>query len=165
MAPSHRYSVASFATLRVMSCLHSPGLLCSCCNVVRFCCDLEACNWWLLLSCWRYVRNVKEHVHCDVTNVCVCYHTCYVRCTSVSEHIVLVISVLNYQSVFFIVHLIITLSRLPMVCFWVTVIWISLETSVQSRLSLRHLQFMQPVCCAAATQRPRSVLVFVSVGS
>jgi hypothetical protein len=43
-ALSQQYSVASFATLQVLSCLHSPGLRCSCCNVVRFCCDLEACN-------------------------------------------------------------------------------------------------------------------------
>jgi hypothetical protein len=34
----------SFATLLVLSCLHSLGLRCSCCNVVRFFCDLEACN-------------------------------------------------------------------------------------------------------------------------
>jgi hypothetical protein len=40
-ALSHQYSIA---TLRVLSCLHSPGLRCSCCNVVRFCCDLEAYN-------------------------------------------------------------------------------------------------------------------------
>jgi hypothetical protein len=37
-ALSQEYSVASFATLRVLS------LGCSSCNVVRFCCDLEACN-------------------------------------------------------------------------------------------------------------------------
>jgi hypothetical protein len=35
-ALSHQYSGASFATLLVLSCLHSPGLGCSCCNVVRF---------------------------------------------------------------------------------------------------------------------------------
>jgi hypothetical protein len=40
----YQYSVASFATVRVLSCLHSHGLGCSCCNVVRFFCDLEACN-------------------------------------------------------------------------------------------------------------------------
>jgi hypothetical protein len=33
-----------FSTLWVLSCLHSPGLSCPCCNVVRFCCDLETCN-------------------------------------------------------------------------------------------------------------------------
>jgi hypothetical protein len=33
-----------FATLLVLSCLHSPGLRCSCCNVVRFCCDLATCR-------------------------------------------------------------------------------------------------------------------------
>jgi hypothetical protein len=43
-ALSQQYSVASFATVRVLSCLHSPGLLCLCCNVVRFSCDLQACN-------------------------------------------------------------------------------------------------------------------------
>jgi hypothetical protein len=43
-ALSPQYSVASFATLRVLSCLHSPGLRCSCCNVVQFFCDLEVCN-------------------------------------------------------------------------------------------------------------------------
>jgi hypothetical protein len=41
-ALSHQYSVASFATLRALICLHSPGLHCSCCNVVRYCCDLKA---------------------------------------------------------------------------------------------------------------------------
>jgi hypothetical protein len=40
----HQYSVTSFATLRVLSCLHSPGFRCSCCKVVRYCCVLEACN-------------------------------------------------------------------------------------------------------------------------
>jgi hypothetical protein len=43
-ALNHQYSDASFATLRVLSCLYSSGLRCSCCNVVRFCSDLEACN-------------------------------------------------------------------------------------------------------------------------
>jgi hypothetical protein len=41
---SHQYSVASFHTLRVLNCLHSLELRCSCCNVVRFCCDLETCD-------------------------------------------------------------------------------------------------------------------------
>jgi hypothetical protein len=41
---SQQYSVASFAALRVLSCLHSPGLRCSCCNVVRCCCDLQSFN-------------------------------------------------------------------------------------------------------------------------
>jgi hypothetical protein len=41
---SHQYSVAGFATVRVLSCLHSPGLHFSCWDVVRFYCDLEACN-------------------------------------------------------------------------------------------------------------------------
>jgi hypothetical protein len=44
MAKSHQYRVASFAALRILSSRYSPGLCCSCCNVVRFSCDLEACN-------------------------------------------------------------------------------------------------------------------------
>jgi hypothetical protein len=43
-AGSHQYSDVSFATLLVVSCLHSPGLRCLCCNGVRFICDLEVCN-------------------------------------------------------------------------------------------------------------------------
>jgi hypothetical protein len=44
-AQSHKCtSVARFATLRVLICFHSPVPRCSCCNVVWFCCDLEACN-------------------------------------------------------------------------------------------------------------------------
>jgi hypothetical protein len=43
-ALSQQYNVASFDTLRVLSCLHSPGLRCSCCNVAWLYCDLEACN-------------------------------------------------------------------------------------------------------------------------
>jgi hypothetical protein len=35
---SHQYSIASFATLRVACCLHSPGLRCSC---------LLRCTIWL----------------------------------------------------------------------------------------------------------------------
>jgi hypothetical protein len=35
VAVSRQYSVASFAMLLLLSCLHSPGLCCSCCNVVR----------------------------------------------------------------------------------------------------------------------------------
>jgi hypothetical protein len=42
--PSHQYSVASYATLRVLNSLHSPGPSRSCCNVVRLYCGLEACN-------------------------------------------------------------------------------------------------------------------------
>jgi hypothetical protein len=41
-ALSQQESVASFATVRVLSCLHPP--LFSCCNTVIFCCDLEARN-------------------------------------------------------------------------------------------------------------------------
>jgi hypothetical protein len=43
-ALSRQFSVASFAKLRVLNCLHSPGLHCSSCNIVRFFCDLGACN-------------------------------------------------------------------------------------------------------------------------
>jgi hypothetical protein len=43
-ALSQQYSVASFATLRVASYFHSPGLRRSCCNVVRFRCALQACS-------------------------------------------------------------------------------------------------------------------------
>jgi hypothetical protein len=41
---SQQYSGASFATVRVLSCLHSPGLRWSCCNGVLLCCGLKACN-------------------------------------------------------------------------------------------------------------------------
>jgi hypothetical protein len=43
-AISRQYGVASFSKLRVLSCLHSPGFRCSCCNIVPFFCDLETCN-------------------------------------------------------------------------------------------------------------------------
>jgi hypothetical protein len=43
-AQIRQYSVASFATLRLLNCLHSPVLRCSYCNVVRSYCDSEACN-------------------------------------------------------------------------------------------------------------------------
>jgi hypothetical protein len=43
-ALSQQYSVASFATLRILNCLHSPRLRCSSCNGVLFRFDLEACN-------------------------------------------------------------------------------------------------------------------------
>jgi hypothetical protein len=43
-ALSHQYSVATFTTLRVLSCIHSPGSRYSSCNVIRFCCDLQVCN-------------------------------------------------------------------------------------------------------------------------
>jgi hypothetical protein len=43
-ALSHQYSVARFATTRVLSCLHSPELRCLCCKDVRFFCDIEAWN-------------------------------------------------------------------------------------------------------------------------
>jgi hypothetical protein len=38
---SQECSVSSFATLRVVSCRHSPELRCSYCNTVRFSCDIE----------------------------------------------------------------------------------------------------------------------------
>jgi hypothetical protein len=43
-AVSQEHSVASFATLRALSCLHWPGLRCPCYNVVRFRRALEACS-------------------------------------------------------------------------------------------------------------------------
>jgi hypothetical protein len=43
-ARSQEHSAASFATLRVLNCLHSPGVLCSSSNVVGFCCDFEDRN-------------------------------------------------------------------------------------------------------------------------
>jgi hypothetical protein len=44
----HNYSVASFATLRVASCLYLPGLCSSCCNTVRSFSDQEACNFMVI---------------------------------------------------------------------------------------------------------------------
>jgi hypothetical protein len=44
MALSHQYRVASFSIVRVLSCLHSSALSCSCCNVIQLCYDLDACN-------------------------------------------------------------------------------------------------------------------------
>jgi hypothetical protein len=57
---SQQYSVVSFATLRVMSCLHSSGLRCWCCNVVRFCCDLEA---WNLVTATIVCYNLAFFAH------------------------------------------------------------------------------------------------------
>jgi hypothetical protein len=37
-----QYSVATFAAMQVLSCLHSPGLRCSRYNVIQVCCHLEA---------------------------------------------------------------------------------------------------------------------------
>lgn len=42
----------SFATLLVSSCLHSHGLRCSFCNVVWFCCVLQACNMVTAIIGW-----------------------------------------------------------------------------------------------------------------
>jgi hypothetical protein len=58
-ALSQQYSVASFATVRVLSCLHSPGLRCSFCNVEWFFCDLEACNLVTAAIAWQ------EKVRCN----------------------------------------------------------------------------------------------------
>lgn len=44
-ALSHQWSVARFATLLVLSCIHSPVLWSSCGNVVRFWRHLQACNF------------------------------------------------------------------------------------------------------------------------
>jgi hypothetical protein len=43
-AASQEYSVASFATVRVASCLHSHEIRCSCFNGVQFSCDLATGN-------------------------------------------------------------------------------------------------------------------------
>lgn len=40
-AVCHQHCVA---TVRVLSCLPSPALRCSYCNIGRLCCDLKACN-------------------------------------------------------------------------------------------------------------------------
>jgi hypothetical protein len=40
----HQNSVASSPTLRILSCLYSPVLCCSSCNVAQFLSDHEACN-------------------------------------------------------------------------------------------------------------------------
>jgi hypothetical protein len=55
-ALNQQYSVASFATLLILSCLHSPGLRCSYFNVVRFCCDLETCE--LVTTTIAVLRNL-----------------------------------------------------------------------------------------------------------
>jgi hypothetical protein len=57
---SHQHSVASFATLRVLNCLHSPGLCCSCCNIVRFCCGLDACS--LLTATIALFNSIQRRV-------------------------------------------------------------------------------------------------------
>jgi hypothetical protein len=44
LALSQQHGVPSLLEVRVLSCLHSPGLRISCYNVVRFFCALEACN-------------------------------------------------------------------------------------------------------------------------
>jgi hypothetical protein len=47
---SHQNSIASFATLLVLSCIHSPRLHCSCCNVARlFALTLKHAIRWRLL--------------------------------------------------------------------------------------------------------------------
>jgi hypothetical protein len=89
-ALSQQYSVASFATLLGLSCLHSSGLHCSCCNVVRFCCVLEACNlvtttdsndqgykvWYFMVmgfhgSCWNLCTSVVNALKrtCPIKNI------------------------------------------------------------------------------------------------
>jgi hypothetical protein len=69
---SEQYSMASFTTLQFLSCLHSPGLHCSCCNVVRFCCDLEACNL------------VTATIACMYVYACMCVHVCVYVCMCAS---------------------------------------------------------------------------------
>jgi hypothetical protein len=63
-ALSHQYSVASFATLRVLSYDYLTGLQCSCCNVVWFCCGLEAYNLvtaGIIRTCIRNVLYRIDH--------------------------------------------------------------------------------------------------------
>lgn len=43
-ALNQQHNVVRFPTLRVLRCILSPNLRCSCCNVAQFFCDLEACN-------------------------------------------------------------------------------------------------------------------------
>jgi hypothetical protein len=59
--PNQEYSVDIFATLLVLSCLYSSGLRSSCCNVVRFCCDLEACNLGTATIRHKSVYDYKEN--------------------------------------------------------------------------------------------------------
>jgi hypothetical protein len=64
---NRQHSVVSFAALLVLSCLHSPGLYCSCCNGVWLCCDLEACN--LVPATFIYIQFPirplpDEHLQC-----------------------------------------------------------------------------------------------------
>jgi hypothetical protein len=62
-AQSQQYSDDSFVMLPILSCLYSPGLRCSCCNVVRFSCDLEVCN--LVTGTTAYTGLIKSmNVHC-----------------------------------------------------------------------------------------------------
>jgi hypothetical protein len=71
-ALSEQNSVASsFATLPVASCLHSSELRCSCCNVVRFFCDLEAHNSVTATKerSQRLLR-VSSHIHLVVDRTC-----------------------------------------------------------------------------------------------
>jgi hypothetical protein len=64
-ALDQRYSVASFATLQVLSCLHLPGLCCLCCNLVRVCCDLKACSLVTATTvdeiCIMYLNYFRTH--------------------------------------------------------------------------------------------------------
>lgn len=50
VALSQYSSVSSFATLRVLSCHHQPGLRGSCSNVVLFSATLKQAVWWRLLT-------------------------------------------------------------------------------------------------------------------
>jgi hypothetical protein len=71
-ALSQQYSVASFSKVRVLSCLYSSGLRCSCYNGVRFCYDLQACNLVtativarLSQSTFRAFMNTDEWLLCS----------------------------------------------------------------------------------------------------
>jgi hypothetical protein len=58
------YNIASFATLLLPSCIHSPGLRCSCYNVTRFYCNLEACN---LVTAAIFHKATKITLYCGPT--------------------------------------------------------------------------------------------------
>jgi hypothetical protein len=71
-----QYSVASFAVLRVLNCLYSPGLCCSYRNVARFCMYLA-------------VFNLVPVLLCAVQSIYCC--NCYLLPVSLSRYIYLLI--------------------------------------------------------------------------
>jgi hypothetical protein len=87
---SHHYSVASFATLQVLSCLHSPRLRCSCCDDVRFCCDLEAPSLAAATIEWQLILWNKNHLSSGYLSLSPLWHVakseCGTREVSVEPH-------------------------------------------------------------------------------